>query len=248
MRNSTGNEYIFLHLLTPAEIIVNRETVHAREGACILYNKFDYQEFFSAECPLLHDYFHLSGNLDEYMKKLNLRYGVIYYPQNSESVTLLIQQIEQETLKKNEFYKELCALKLKELLILIARSVHTDRQTVTVDSQTYNRFLKLRKEIHNEFYRPFTVDSMAAMVNLSPSRFYSIYKSIFGISPKRDYLNIRIEHAKTLLQQRKYSVAQVASMAGYTNPYHFIRQFKEVVGMTPGKYLKFFGSNNSSEQ
>ncbi len=240
LRHSTGEEYIFLHMLTPSEIVINHQWVHAKEGACILYNKYDYQEFHSKNCSLLHDYFHLSGDLDQLMKKLNLAYATLYYPQNSEQITSIIQQIEQETLKKSDFHEELCALKLQELLIHIARSVNNDNNMISIDSQTYNRFLKLRQDIHKKFDSNLNVEEMASMVNLSPSRFYSIYKGIFGISPKKDYLNIRIEHAKTLLQQRKYSVSQVATLVGYTNQYHFIRQFRELVGVTPGKYLKIF--------
>ena len=239
-RKSTGNEYIFLHYLTPVQIVIDGKPVKAQEGACILYNKFDYQEFSSPDHSLLHDYFHLSGDLDEYMDRLGLHYATIYYPQASDQITTILQQIEQEMLKKDAFFEEMCESKLTELLILIARSNGSADFTAHIDSQTYDRFVNLRKEIHNRFDSSMTVESMAAMVNLSPSRFYSIDKNIFGISPKKDYLNIRIEHAKTLLQQRKYTVSQVATMAGYNNQYHFIRQFREIVGVTPGKYLSTF--------
>ena len=117
-----------------------------------------------------------------------------------------------------------------------------------MDSTTYHRFIKLRNDIHSLFDRNLSVEDMAQMVSLSPSRFYSLYKSIFGISPKKDFLNIRIEHAKTILQQKKYSVSQVASIAGYNNQYHFIRQFKEVVGVTPGKFLRIHRGDGENKE
>ena len=67
-------------------------------------------------------------------------------------------------------------------------------------------------------------------------QFYKIYKEIFGISPKKYLQEIRIEHAKTLLMQNKYMIREIAEMTGYKNQYHFIRQFKEYTGITPGKF------------
>ena len=77
---------------------------------------------------------------------------------------------------------------------------------------------------------------MAECVNLSQSRFYALYKEIFGISPNADLQAIRIEHAKTLLLQNKYLIREIAEMTGYTNQYHFIRRFREYTGTTPGKF------------
>lgn len=237
-RETVGNEYIFLHLLTPAEFVIDGKKVKAKEGACILYDRHSRQEFSSKDCTLIHDYFHYAGDLSSLSARYGVPFGVLCYPRSGERITSLLQQIERESLKKAPYFEELCDCLLEELFILLARSADPNEALSSVDAQTCERFIRLREEIHNRFDTALSVDEMAAMVNLSPSRFYSVYKSIFGISPKKDHLNIRIEHAKTLLQQKKYSVAQVAAMTGYSNQYHFIRQFREIVGVTPGKYLK----------
>ena len=246
VRKTIGNEYIFLHLLSPVKIFLNGQWHFAKEGACVLYDRHSYQEFIAQERELLHDYFHLSGDLTETVERLGLSFSTLYYPQNNDKITSIIQQIEQEQLKKNDYYEDFCSLKLTELMIYLARSAKNASLSCNIDSNTYNRFVRLRHDIHTKFDSNLTVEEMAAMVNLSPSRFHSIYKSIFGISPKKDYLNIRIEHAKTILQQRKYSVAQVAMMSGYSNQYHFIRQFKDVVGVTPGKFLKNYSPDEEN--
>lgn len=239
-RSTTGDQYIFLHMHTPIEVMIDGAWVHAEKGSCILYNKNDYQEFIAKDTALLHDFFHLVGNIDQLMEDFGLKFGHIYYPINNDAVTKLMQEMEQEHLKQEQFHNDMCTLKLTELLIYLSRSGKRTADSLSIDTPTYKRFMKLRKEIHTRFDANLTVEEMAKMVNLSPSRFHSVYKAIFGISPKKDYLIIRIEHAKTLLQERKYSVADVAIMAGYNNQFHFIRQFKEIVGVTPGKYLRTF--------
>ena len=232
---------------TPIEVVINGAWVNAEEGSCILYNKNDYQEFIAKDTALLHDFFHMEGNIDLLMEEFGLEYGRIYYPINNDAVTRLMQEMEQEHLKQDRFHNDMCGLKLTELLIYLSRSGSHTADSLNIDAQTYERFIKLRKEIHTHFATNLTVEEMAEMVNLSTSRFHSVYKTIFGVSPKKDYLIIRIEHAKTLLQERKYSVADVAAMAGYNNQFHFIRQFKEIIGVTPGKYLKTFQPDSLTE-
>jgi YesN/AraC family two-component response regulator len=52
-----------------------------------------------------------------------------------------------------------------------------------------------------------------------------------------DFINTtRLEKAKLLLREKRYSVNEVASMVGFGNNGTFIRAFKKYEGITPGKY------------
>lgn len=237
-RRTTGNEYVFVHYLTPVSITIDGKKIEALKGACIIYDKYSEQIFSSPNSKLLHDFVHFNCNLTPVMAKYGLEFNKIYYPINSDSITSIIQTIEKETISKFDFYDDICELKLQELLTLLARNSTTEMQSHCADSETIARFTDLRNKIHLCFEKNLTVEQMAAMVNLSPSRFHNLYKSIFGISPKKDYLLVKIEHAKTLMADDKYSIQQIAELSGYNNQYHFIRQFKDIVGVTPGKYLK----------
>jgi YesN/AraC family two-component response regulator len=52
-----------------------------------------------------------------------------------------------------------------------------------------------------------------------------------------DVICARIDAAKVLLvSSPDTSVTELAEKLGYKNPYHFIRQFKKITGITPGAY------------
>ncbi|SDE46323.1 Helix-turn-helix domain-containing protein [Paenibacillus sp. UNCCL117] len=54
-----------------------------------------------------------------------------------------------------------------------------------------------------------------------------------------EYLaRVRIEKAKTLLQETEDSVQEIAARVGYSHSFSFIRMFKRMVGVTPGDYRK----------
>ena len=78
---------------------------------------------------------------------------------------------------------------------------------------------------------------MAEQINLSESRFYVLYKAIFKTTPNQDLIIARMDYAKRLLSQNNtMPIFDVALKCGYSNEFHFIRQFKKHVGITPKKY------------
>ena len=79
---------------------------------------------------------------------------------------------------------------------------------------------------------------MAGRVGLSKSRFYTIYKNIYGNSPIDDLIRARIDSAKNALQFSSTSISEIAENLGYNNLTHFMRQFKGMTGMIPDQYRK----------
>lgn len=237
-RPDTGEEYIFLHFLSPAEVWLDGRWNPVETGACIFYDAHSLQRFRTKENRLLHDWFHAEGDCRAVMKKYKLSFNQLYYPAHDERITRLIQEIELEMLSRKPFFEDICALKAEELFAHLARFLCPPEHRVAVQHDIRQRFVELRSRIHQTFEQDWTVEKMALEISLSPSRFYSLYKQIFDLTPKHDLQITRIEHAKILLMQNRYTVEQIAEMAGYRNPYHFIRQFKQFTGVTPGKYAK----------
>jgi transcriptional regulator GlxA family with amidase domain len=46
---------------------------------------------------------------------------------------------------------------------------------------------------------------------------------------------VRLDRAATLLAHSNYTIAQVAEMCGFANPFHFSRRFKEAFGQSPSE-------------
>lgn len=83
---------------------------------------------------------------------------------------------------------------------------------------------------------PLRVADLARAVNMSQSRFAHVFKDVTGVSPHRFRKQLRLEHAKYLLDERSWGVSAVAAEVGYTNVSHFISEFKRIFGTTPGSY------------
>ena len=171
------------------------------------------------------------------MEKYLVLPNKIYYPESTE-ITEIVREIEIEHLTNALFSEECIGLLAEKLLISLSRSEKTDLNSgLSSNDRHKQQFIHARSIIHMNYQKDWSIDEMAEIVHLSASRFFSIYKNIFGISPKEDLLKSRIQHAEMLLSQG-VSVSDAASKSGFTNQYNFIRQFKKLTGKTPGKYKK----------
>lgn len=81
-----------------------------------------------------------------------------------------------------------------------------------------------------------TNEILAAESGISEVYLRKLFVSGFGTTPKQYIIDIRIQKAKQLLEENKYSVSEIADMCGFTNIYHFCRTFKAFVNMTPSEY------------
>ena len=77
---------------------------------------------------------------------------------------------------------------------------------------------------------------MAQLAELSSYYFARQFKRSTGLSPHQYINQQRIEKAKRLLKQRKYSITQVAIECGFSNQSHFSRAFRKATDITPKRY------------
>lgn len=92
--------------------------------------------------------------------------------------------------------------------------------------------------IHQHLDRDLALAELAAIVQMSPSYFSSLFKQSTGLAPYQYIIQCRIERAKQLLRQGKLTIADVAHSLGFTHQSHLSRHFKRLVGVTPKAFLK----------
>lgn len=83
----------------------------------------------------------------------------------------------------------------------------------------------------------FRVSELAEYCNLSARQLERQFKSAVGVSPKTLARTIRFEEIRNrLMFSPDASLTDLAYEFGYTDQAHFIRDFKEFTGKTPGEF------------
>ena len=78
-----------------------------------------------------------------------------------------------------------------------------------------------------------SVNSLAASVNLSPSRLRSVFRTQVGVPLSRYIKQQQLQRARLLLQNSFLSVKQVRAQVGLDDHSHFARDYKRLFGESP---------------
>ena len=238
LNRETGIPYnVFIHFKTPVLYGINGKIWHLSPGACVICPS-NASSYLYSEGRLIHDWVHFEGDAQALLDDYSLRTGEVYYVRDSAHISRLVQSIEKECYSSMQHKADLMNIKFREMMIHISRERDNAEFSEDIASDVYEAFKKLRIDAFANLTKDPSIKELAKSVHLSESRFYVIYRQIFGISPKNDLIFARIERAKSLLEENIYTNAEIAALVGYTNEYHFIRQFKKHTGYTPNKYRK----------
>lgn len=77
---------------------------------------------------------------------------------------------------------------------------------------------------------------LAEVGRLSLSRFSHAFRLAMGQPPYRFLLDLRLEKARELLEQRELSILDVGLRCGFSQPSHFASTFRKATGLTPREW------------
>ena len=97
---------------------------------------------------------------------------------------------------------------------------------------------KATETVKKNLGKDFNVDDLCLEMGMSRSSLYNKIKALTDHSPSDFVRQIRMTEASILLKSKKYTVAEVSDMLGYSDPKYFTDIFKKHYGMTPSAYMK----------
>lgn len=100
-----------------------------------------------------------------------------------------------------------------------------------------NGIRRALRHIERHFTDAIYLEDLAALAGLSVCRFVTVFRRQVGLTPHRFICHRRIGYAKGLLREG-VPMALAASEAGFFDQSHFSRHFKNICGITPGRYLR----------
>jgi len=101
-----------------------------------------------------------------------------------------------------------------------------------------NRISTLIDYFEANLHHRLSIDEMAKVVRISPSRLQHIFKEETGISINQYLRKLRLEKAAKLLTGSFLSVKEIRCSVGMIDTRHFATDFKRTYGMTPSSYRK----------
>ncbi|MCF6439719.1 AraC family transcriptional regulator [Pseudoalteromonas luteoviolacea] len=84
----------------------------------------------------------------------------------------------------------------------------------------------------------FSVEALSLKTNLSKRAIQRVFNKHVGLKPKWLIRKYRLHQVLKQLEIGSIDILGVVELLGYTDQAHLIRDFKEIIGITPGQYLK----------
>ena len=155
-----------------------------------------------------------------------------------------MEKISKEIKSGDTHYEQIISIYVQELFTKISRFVKQDFVLSLPDHA--QKLRELRTEVHENFSKRWTIGNMAEIMNLSSSRFASLYKQIFNISPTEDLIRTRIDQSQKMLSATKVSIKKVSVACGFDSVHYFHRAFKKRIGITPKHFQNKMLTNHGS--
>ncbi len=81
------------------------------------------------------------------------------------------------------------------------------------------------------------VEALADVFNMSRSQVYRKIKALTGKTAVEFVRVVRLKQALTLMESKKYTLAEVAYQTGFTSPSYFTKSFREHYGKAPSEFM-----------
>ncbi len=91
--------------------------------------------------------------------------------------------------------------------------------------------------LHAHHVDGVSLTELAAVTSLSQYHLLRTFRDMIGMPPHAYQESLRIRHAQQLLADGK-PLIEVAHAVGYSSQAHFTQRFKQIIGVTPGKYVQ----------
>lgn len=224
-------EYLLLLTKTPGRFLVNDEWNDFPPQCIVIFKPHQKQQYHAIEESYTDCWMHFTSGhpvLDE-----RFPFGEPVEMRRPEELFQLFHIICTHYYGAAS-HREAVLNHLVETLIYLA----ADEARVSRFPDIYYRLVSLRKEIYRNPSEKWTVRHMAEKLSVSRGYLHAAYQQYFHTTCMNDVIASRIQLACDLLISCNLPVSEIAEQCGYNNTEHFVRQFKDCTGTTPGKYRK----------
>lgn len=193
--------------------------------ADVEYTSFWEQMEGSTYISFIYNLYGLKGE----MLHLNSNITPLISDKNGEIYKLLKQCVDSYI--KNEKYAGL-ALQSQFYKLLYTVLRRENRKAIKRDKKT-SEIYRAIVYLEDNYMFEITTDELAEMCNMSVATFRRMFKKYKRISPMKYKQQLRMAHAKNMLESGVYTVSEVAEIMGCTDLSHFNRQYFSEFSINP---------------
>lgn len=244
------NEACFLY------VVEGNSSIHSASGSlriqtedCVVMNCGNYLNHWlktkkDQPCEAIAVHFY-----PEVLKKIYDKELPGFIKDAAQSKPACLQKVKANELLKNyvdslQFYfdnpslisEELLKLKVKELILLLAKTDNADAIRQLFSSLFTPTEYTFKEIIEANIYSNLTNEDLALLTNLSLSSFKREFEKVYQSSPARYFKKRKLKRAAELLRHTNQRIGDIAFDCGFVEVSHFSKSFLKYFGVSPSEY------------
>ena len=231
--NPSGrNDYYLLYIVRgKMELSAGELTKKAMAGSIFLIPPHTHYTYsYSGGEPLNYLWAHFTGSYADGLLKDCKLYPLPYsgYAEDSGRISRKFKKLFEEFEQRSELFERKASVYLQDIILEIAEDIKAARQSKQLEASI--------RYIHSAYDKKLSIPTLAAMENLSNSRYIALFNKLTGMSPTAYIIKLRMNTACELLLNTDMSIKQVGILSGYPDAHFFSKLFKKYVGVSPNEY------------
>lgn len=212
-----------------------------KAGQVLLMDCYDYHEYYSDiagiwEIIWLH--FYGSTSL-EYFNIIYEKYAALIDIRDNSGVQSILNEILSMAVKSDFMPEAKVSMLITRILTELLLNGNDSSENCYVNA--LNEHVQLALDyVEDNYGSNISLSDVASYSCCSEYHFSRLFKKITGYSPYEYIVKYRLNKAKNLLKNTDNSVEEIAECVGFGSTSNFIRTFRELEGMTPLKYRKYW--------
>ncbi len=162
-----------------------------------------------------------------------------YYP-STERIIASLKEFISEYKEALPGYNELLqsgGMKITHLIIRQMFSLNKSNREQITSLMSINRSLEY---INENFSQKITVNDLAHIAYLSPSRFSRVFKQELNLTPAEYLIKVRIDIAKRRIMAGENNLTQIALECGFNSSSYFSQCFFKKCNISPSEFKKTY--------
>ncbi|MBW5446275.1 helix-turn-helix domain-containing protein [Cohnella sp. CFH 77786] len=228
--------------------IINGQRIEFRQGDILLINSNDLHCAYESEnlvmLVITFDKAWLLGNLrydPEILSpfhEMGVRFANLLDRTHPTMPALrsILLQLQEEHAGESRSYASMVYAQLLLFLAHVNRDFRIQERKKPRETMSSVQLDKVRSAVQameERYSHPWTLEELASLVFLSPSRFSEIFRRGVGMAPMEYLIRIRLEQAMSLLETTNQKITEVALECGFRSLSNFNRLYKQHIGVPP---------------
>ena len=231
--NPSGRKDFYIMMIQKGELEIpmDEKKITAGPGSVIIFPpNYPYSYSYPGGEPLEYLWVHFTGS---YATSLLEECGFSHLPffataKSDRRVSDKFSKLFEAFEAKRRLQRQELACILEQIILSVSNNIFSADDSGTLE--------KSIRYIRSSYNKKLSVPELAAMENLSNSRYIALFNEYMGMPPSSYIIGLRISAACELLRNTDMSIKQIGILVGYSDPHFFSKLFKKHVGMSPKDY------------